>query len=74
MIRDLARPDTPDKIIADSEPLDEYQRKTQSPLIWLNMRKTKFPRIAQTWSNFGYTEEAKQRLGQMDTQMASLSN
>jgi len=31
----FVRPDEPDKVIATgSEPLDEYQRKTQSPLIW----------------------------------------
>ena len=38
VVQDLARPDTPDKIVADSEPLDEYQRKTQSPLIWCSIR------------------------------------
>ena len=31
----FVRPDGPDKVIATgSEPLDQYQRKTQSPLIW----------------------------------------
>ena len=31
----FVRPDEPDKIVATgSEPLDEYQRKTQSPMIW----------------------------------------
>ena len=32
----FVRPDEPDKIVATgSEPLDEYQRKTQSPIIWV---------------------------------------
>ena len=31
----FVRPDEPDKIVATgSEPFDEYQRKTQSPIIW----------------------------------------
>ena len=33
----FVRPDAPDKIVATgSEPLDEYQRKTQSPIIWFH--------------------------------------
>ena len=43
-LQDLARPDAPDKIIANSEPLDEYQRKTQSPLIWCSIHNKYTPR------------------------------
>jgi hypothetical protein len=74
MLRGFVRPEEPDKIIATgSEPLDEYQRKTQSPLIWLNLRKIKLPRITPTWYNQEYAQEAKQLLGQMDLQMAKLT-
>lgn len=77
-LREFVRPDEPDfSSVAEPpgsvDPPNLYQRKTQSPVIWLNLRKTKFPAIQPSWYNQPYAQEAKQLLGQMDMQMAALS-
>merc|ERR1712187_868941 len=65
-IRELVRPSPPDQgAPMGSEPVGDYQRKTQSPLVWLNLHKASFPQTAPAWYNLAYVEEAKQRLGEM---------
>merc|ERR1712238_488395 len=46
--------------------LGEYERKTQSPMIWMKLRKTQLKTESPTLLNVGYDEAAKQRLGKLE--------
>ena len=50
--------DVPEKFAVQ---VGDYQRKTQSPMVWFALRKTALPRSATQ----SFTEEAKQRLGRL---------
>merc|ERR1739845_202475 len=68
LVRGLARPNAPDEVppwYLGAEPVGDYQRRTQSPVVWLNLRKAKSPQKVATWHNVGYETEAKQRLAEI---------
>jgi len=46
-------------------PIGEYERKTQSPMVWLRLRKTVLDSAAPSWQGGSFAEEAAQRLGEL---------
>merc|ERR1712178_348575 len=67
LIRDIVRPNPPDEDypapLLGAEPVGVYQRKTQAPVVWLNLRKSRLPMSGRAWYNAPYQQDAKQRLG-----------
>merc|ERR1712039_273165 len=64
--RDMARPGYPDASEASgTEPIGDYQRKTQAPMVWLSLKKNMVSQIVPTWYNTGFAEEAARTLGYM---------
>merc|ERR1711948_161521 len=48
--RDMARPGYPDVSEASgTEPIGDYQRKTQAPMVWLSLKKNMVSQIVPTW-------------------------
>merc|ERR1712183_656243 len=46
-IQEMARPSAPDEAApTGAEPVGSFQRKTQSPLVWLNLHKSELPKTA----------------------------
>merc|ERR1719491_1437771 len=61
--RDLARPGAVDEgTLLGAEPVGMYQRKTQAPLVWINLHKSKFPSNLASWHAMGYKERHKRPL------------
>jgi len=60
-LRELLRPAAGSERAVGTEPVGMYQRKTQAPVVWLNLHKTKLPASER----LDYSEEAKQQLGMM---------
>merc|ERR1719203_2359611 len=64
IVEDLVRPAAPQEgLPLGAEPAGLYERKTQSPVIWLNLRKSEFPHQVPSWFNAAYGDEAQQTLG-----------
>merc|ERR1712039_194345 len=67
LIRDIIRPNPADESyptpLLGSEPYGMFQRKTQAPVVWLNLRKTRLPYARRAWYSAPYMEDAKERLG-----------
>merc|ERR1719336_3168273 len=69
-LSDLARPSAPNGgLPLGAEPVGMYERKTQSPMVWLNLEKV-LPDAALSWHHVSYQEEAEQRLGMLQDLVA----
>merc|ERR1719487_1443879 len=67
MLRARLRRTKPDTVSFFPGPEDVglYQRKTQSPLIWLKYQKTELPKPGATWFNVPFKDFARQAAGAM---------
>lgn len=54
-LKNVVRPSTSDRV-------SEYERKTQSPMVWLNLKKTELPTAGTAWPSLDY--EANQAFAQ----------
>lgn len=55
-----------------SEPGGLYERRTQSPLVWLNLLKSQFPETGKLWSDTSYEADAAQTLGKLKQEIEDL--
>lgn len=45
-----------------AEPAGMYERKTQAPIVWLNLHKSRFPKRLKNWYGTPYERDALQEL------------
>ena len=65
LIRDLMRPSALGNDAAaplGTEPTGMYERKTQAPIVWLDLHKSRFPHHPKTWYEASYERDAKENL------------
>jgi len=62
-VRDFLRPAANGGFATGAEPSGMYERKTQAPLVWLNMHKSKAPARQHAWFNMPFKQEAQQAIG-----------
>jgi len=66
LLRNFVRPNAPDEgSPMGAEPSGMYARKTQSPVVWLNLLKAQVPKKINTWQIMAYKDEAQQQIGIM---------
>merc|ERR1712107_50460 len=60
LLREILRPNPPNEDfpapLIGAEPVGVYERKTQAPVVWLNLRKSKFPTTATILGRAWYHE------------------
>merc|ERR1719330_41669 len=62
-LHDLIRPSVPDEgLPLGAEPAGMYERKTQSPIVWLQLEKS-LPDAISSWHHVSYKQDAEQQLG-----------
>lgn len=65
MLKDVLRPVVDDSgTPPGATPTGDYQRQTQSPMVWLNMHKQK-KKINAAWYGQGFAEEANAAAGEL---------
>mmetsp|Transcript_50802 Transcript_50802/g.159822 ORF Transcript_50802/g.159822 Transcript_50802/m.159822 type:complete len:109 (-) Transcript_50802:117-443(-) len=66
-LRDFARPgEARSTVPVGAEPAGLYERRTQSPIVWLVAQKSVIPPRVPTWYNAPYAQDAFEDLGRLD--------